>query len=529
MKKTIISKNYSLLVLILLILYLTYINLPEEINNMRGGYIDLNNPYLSMDDDTLKENLESHSQLYSLLNKYIYVYGGVVFVLLILVIYFAQQQFTIQGAPAFGIEPGLSWDSEGMGFLNFFYLLSKQRYGLLKGANSPQIDDKLVASFESDFDKFILHGDGVATHAIDLYCNAVAPCNMCACSGPDPKYGGPIQNAPVVPFKGRDANFGSCVPENKSGAPSPADAAKGVLKYQASRGVSDLIFGRIPDCCCQLWKTALGVASNFTAAKLQAFARALPASLDISTATGCNPGDPSKPPTLEGKVDGVESVIQPHVSPSGENQYIYNMVTACAAKNELTELTTEKFKFKSQPTVTSVSDSFMKCKDYNLLLDEGITAAFAIKNASTHAENFIGNAPSTGGDHVSDVTPSWTSGVWTQTGGAPPVINPTKPTNWPTVAPFTGNKTVNKYWFKSSENVLYELTVYNRLYEVSAYPVKKGPDSRITQYIDTTIYDTEITDTASKNFLNLYLTGTFAGPVGSKDLPFMYGGSYYFP
>ena len=482
----------------------------------------MNNPYLSMDDDTLIQNLESHCSLYSLLNKYIYVYGGVVFVLLILVIYFAQKQFAVQGAPAFGINPGVTWDDEGINFLNYFYLLSKQRYGLLKGAQSPNIDPSLVASFESDFDKFILHGDGKARDAIDLYCNSVAPCNMCACSGPDPNYAGPIANAPMVRFKGKDAHYGSCVPENKTGAPSPADAAKGVIEYQAKRGVSDLIFGRIPNCCCQLWKTALGDASNFTAAKLQQFAQNLPATLDISTATGCNPSDPANPPKLEGKVSGGAEVttVQAHVSATGENKYIYNMVTACAKTNELADLAADKFTFKAKPTVNSVSTSFMACKDYDTDLDEGISAAFVAKNAATHVERFTGNAPSTGGEHVADVTPSWTSGVWTQTGGSPPNIKPTKPTNWPTVAPFIGKKTINSYWFKSSENILYELTIYNRLFEVSAYPVK---------VVNRDIYDTEITDASIKTFLNSYLTGTFAGPAGSNGLPFIYGGSYYFP
>ena len=72
MKKSILSRNYSLLILVLLILYITFINLPIDKVNMKGGeVVDLNNPYLTMDTDKLIKNLEKFSPIYKYLNKYI--------------------------------------------------------------------------------------------------------------------------------------------------------------------------------------------------------------------------------------------------------------------------------------------------------------------------------------------------------------------------------------------------------------------------------------------------------------------------
>ena len=58
MKKSIINKNYSLLILVLLILYITYINLPADKINVQsgGGFVDPNSPFFSMDDLRNRKN-----------------------------------------------------------------------------------------------------------------------------------------------------------------------------------------------------------------------------------------------------------------------------------------------------------------------------------------------------------------------------------------------------------------------------------------------------------------------------------------
>ena len=519
MKKTIISKNYSLLILILLILYLTYTSLPEDTNyNMRGGALDLNNPYLTMDEEDLAKQLAKHSAIYSFLKNYIYVYGGIVFVLLLITGYFAKNQYEIQGIPAFGIEPGMTWDSEGMNFFNYFYFLSKKKYGLLPPNENHDINPELVKNFESDFDKFMLTNNGEARQAVDLFCNTVAPCNLCSCSGPDPNYAGKIENTPMVSFKDpkyKVPGFGYCVPKNDTGKPGPADAANNVVQNNLKRGVSDLIFGRIPDCCCQLWKKALGDKANFTAPKLQAFVNALPTRLGISPATGCEPMDPGNAPSLSGSVDGKEVTITPHKTPSGANKYMYDMVISCSMKQKLADLSEDKFTFgKTNNTVSTLSPAFIACGDYDPLLDEGISPAFVAKNASRFITPSIGATPS--GADLKDVSKDWTTGLWTQTTGRAPNLAVTKPANWPTVAPFNADSTVNSFWYKSSSGILYELTVYNKLYQVQAYPV-----ITVSNY-----YTNELTDATAKAYLDSFLS---TAALAADPKIFVYGGSYYIP
>jgi hypothetical protein len=525
MKKTLISNNYSLLVLILLILFITYSNLPDNINNnMTGGAFDLNNPYFTMEEDKLIENLASHSMIYSYLKDYIYVYGGVILLLVSVAGYFASKQYEIQGLPIAGIPGGITWDGEGMQFFNYFYIMAKQAYGIYPGA--PPTSTAAIKQFETEFDNFILEDNGNARESMDLFCNTIAPCNMCNCSGPDPNYSGPFENTPMVRFKGKDTNYGNCVPKNDTGAPSPFDAAASVVKMQEKRGIEDLAFGRIPNCCCHLWKSALGPASNFTAPRLQAFVNALPQALNISATTGCEPSTPLNPPTLTQKnEDKSVTTIIPHTT-NNENQYVYNMVLACSKKNGLTDLDKTKFTFKKiNNVVNNLSPDFLACKDYDVDLDEGISAAHVTKNASKYITPSIAHFSSADKpEKPGDVTKDWTSGIWTQTTGKPPKIEVTKPSDWPTVAPFNLKGNINNYWYKSpSSNINYQLTVNPRLFEVGAYPVK---------VIDATIYDTKLTDASAIAFLEKYLSKTALEANGKLELSkriHLFGGLYYFP
>ena len=73
MKKTIFNQNYSLLVLVLLILYITYINIPDNLN-MKGG---APNPYDTFSQENLNKVLMKESVLFSVLYNYWYVYIGI--------------------------------------------------------------------------------------------------------------------------------------------------------------------------------------------------------------------------------------------------------------------------------------------------------------------------------------------------------------------------------------------------------------------------------------------------------------------
>jgi hypothetical protein len=526
MKKT-IHKNYSLLVLVLLILYMTYINLPpDKINNMTGGaIIDPNNPYLGMDENELNEHLIAHSAIYSFMFKYSWVYWTITALLFGIAGYYASTQFGIQGIPILGIEPGISWDEEGRQFINYFYVMSKQKYGLITSEYSSNINSKVMNDFENDFDKFVAKNDGNSRIAIDTFCNAVSPCNICNCAGPDPNYAGTYGNAPKVMFPGIDSGSGkSCVPKSENpGQPSAADAANAVIKMQKSRGIGDLIFGRIPNCCCHLWKALIPNEANFTATGLQNLINTLQTVTDInmSTSNGCQPAKPGDTSPLKGKVNGRDTEIVPYRDANGDNTYVFDMVKACIAKNKLTDLTDFQINTTNN-RVSTVSQEFLACKTYDLDLDEGVTAAHVAKNARKYITPSIGRTPSgtSTGTGLNDVSRSWTSGLWNESGGTAPKISIVKPSNWPSVIPFIGRETINSWWYKSSSGIMYELTIYNRLYEISAYPVK---------VVDNTIYINEFKSTTHPTvvtFLNSYLS---EAALSANPNIFMYGGSYYFP
>jgi hypothetical protein len=502
---------------------MTYINLPpDKINNMTGGAIfDPNNPYLGMDDDELDKHLIEHSIIYLYISKYSWVYWIITVTLFGIAGYFASTQYTIQGIPLLGIEPGITWDVEGMQFLNYFYALSKQKYGLLTSQYSPNINSTAIDNFERDFDEFVLKDGGNSRTAIDTFCNAVAPCNICNCSGPDPNYAGPYKNAPYLNFEGIDSSSGkSCVPKNTTNKPSAADAANAIIKMQASRGVSDLIFGRIPNCCCHLWKALLPNESDFTTTGLQSVLNRLSTitDLNISKSNGCKPANPGNSTPLQ---QGDGSKVVPHTDANGDSTFVYDMVKGCIENSKLAEVNQGLANFKSgdNVTITALSDKFTFCKDYDLDLDEGISAAHVAKNSRKYITPSIGMTPS--GTSVNDVSKSWTSGLWNENGGRPPRITIVKPTDWPSIDPFIGRETINSWWYKSSSNIIYELTIYNRLYEVSAYPVKIR-NREI--YLDQNEFKSSTYPTIV-SFLESYLS---VDSLRTKEV-FMYGGSYYFP
>lgn len=546
MKKSIINKNYSLLILVLLILYITYINLPADKINVQsgGGFIDPNSPFFSMDDNKLSKLLAKNSTLYSILNSYFWIYIIINLVLGVLAAGYAYNQYTVQGVPIAGIEPGVTWDTEGLNFFNFFYLTAKQKYNLFTPETSPGIKPSIIDKFETDFDNFVLAKDSkgnVARDAIDTFCNVVAKCDLCTCSGPDPNYAGvpistpsgPVSLAPMVLYESNGKCGPQRNPENKGG-PDPSDSTKAIKKMNKKRGIKDMIFGRIPNCCCHVWKSQFGSESNFTLANLNAYLQGLnknnaSGNFNIPLVTGCEPADSANPAVLAG-VDaaGAATTAQAHVT-NGNNIYKYNMIKSCLIKNGMLsdaknyDITATPPKI---PTITSLSADFITCSKYNTDIDEGISPNHVAKKTSTYITPSIANPTS---ESLTTTTPSWTSGVWTQTTNEEPNITGVKTADWPSTFPFTlpvrtsppytQTKLINEYYHTASSGIIYELRINTRLYEIVAYPVKR--------IIDTDVYTKPITDVDQKRFLDSYLSP--GGALAPKSELHVFGGAYYLP
>jgi hypothetical protein len=523
MKKTILTKNYSLLVLVILILYLTYINLPKTFNIMSGGAVfDPNNPYLGMDDDTLSTKLASISGIYSFLKNYLWVYIIIIVLLASVTAYYASTQYEVQGIPLAGVNPGVSWEGEGPQFINFFYLMAKSKYGLFAPGThgAPDNETPAMKTFEEDFDKFLLYPNALG--AIDLYCNIVKPCSTCHCSGPDTNYAGPSASTPMVPYVGIDSGTKqSCQPDNSDGG----KAGQAIKDYHSKRGVEDKMFGRIPNCCCHLWQTATG--GNVTPETVTNVINTLQipnapsGSVGIDDSTGC---EPVSAPSVSGVVNGAPSTIKPHTSPSGTNMYVYNMVKACLGKDAPASLEGYKMPTAANPgtfSTTTLWPSVDKCKDYDTSLDHGISYIYALKHKKNYITPSIGDIPKA--EHAGDVKPNWTDGVWTQTSGSAPNIKPVKPVDWPSTFSDMGKNMVNNNFYTSSTGVKYQLKIDNYLFEIYAYPVKA---------VDSKIYTKEITTTNNPTgfaYLEKYLsTSGMATTTASGDLS-MYQGSYVFP
>lgn len=542
MKKSIINKNYSLLILILLILYITYINLPQnKINVQTGGeYIDPNSPFFGMDDNKLSKILARNSTLYSILNNYYWIYILINIALIGIAAFYAYMQYQVQGVPLAGIEPGISWDLEGLHFLNFYYLTAKQKYNLFTPGNSPGIKSEVLDKFEDDLDKFVETKDKngrVLKDAIDTFCNIITPCKLCNCSGPDPNYAGVPLQTPAGPLSlappERYAPNTVCAPKpaKNDGSKDPTDSTRAVIKMQKKRGIQDLVFGRIPDCCCHLWKSLFGDSENFTQAKLNALLLSVTkddprtsTNFGIPAAAGCEPANASNPATLSGDTGTAKA----HVV-NGVNIYRFNMIKSCLIKSGLLlkenqanyDITTTPVKI---PTITSLTPKFTACATYNTDLDEGISVNYVLRHPERYSGPSSSRIPELSTVALDKVKKdTWTSGIWTETSGVEPDTSSIKPSDWPNIepftlpkrteAPFTRTKLLNNYWYTASSNIKYQLKINTRLYEVVAYPVKA---------IDTEIYTDELTNPIAITFLNSYLS-----PI--KGNIFVFGGEYYFP
>lgn len=271
MKKSIINRNYSLLVLVLLILYITYINIPNNIV-MTGGAAS-SNPYESMDVDKLNQKLMKVSSLYMVLNKYFYVYIAVLVILVGLTIYYIYQHAQVEGMPGL-VEPVIGWENEGGTFLSQYFVLDRHH----KGLNAPgttNLPDGPVPDWDKNSKDFIT----TVQAGVDLFCNIVAPCDICSCSGPDPKYAGDPKNAPTIPYGGPQCrppvNIEKFI-EHADGTTSTASVpnpANSIRQTADKLDFTHRIMGTIPTCCCHLFDSVGIDISNINKQSAVAFSK----------------------------------------------------------------------------------------------------------------------------------------------------------------------------------------------------------------------------------------------------------------
>lgn len=251
MKKSIINRNYSLLILILLILFITYINIPIS-TNMRGGGEAEENPYDKMTPEDLDKNLMEHDSVYKFLNTYYNIYLGILIILLGVAIYFIYDQANLEGLPGV-INPALSWDNEGATFLNTYFGVSRE-----KNKTSPPGSSGLNSNDLAGFDDRVADMIKTVRPGVDLFCNIIAPCNICTCKGPDPSYAGLPSDAPIITYEGVECGPPEQTEHFIEGATAKvpvANPAKELKKQREKLGMDHRLFGTIPNCCCHLFNT----------------------------------------------------------------------------------------------------------------------------------------------------------------------------------------------------------------------------------------------------------------------------------
>jgi hypothetical protein len=478
MKKTILNRNYSLLVLVLLILYLTYINIPDNLI-MTGG--DGENPYDRYSDERLNKILMKSSSVYSFLNNYWYLYIGINVIMLIALAYFGYSQFLYQGVPIAGYESQLSWDTQGQIFLTNFYALAKTKYGLWTPSTvqqfAPNAKSAGLDTFQHDADQLVKE----AKKAVDAFCHIVAPCNLCSCSGPDPNYAGPSASAPTITYKGKNSFGVSCDAAEKNQLGTTSAAAK-IQEMQQKRGISNKFIGRLPSCCCNLLvKSAKDSSGKITSASVDNLIRDPPETLGL-LGPGCDPVTTSLDVTVPDPAGGPSSSrsVALHKDDNGNDTFMRDMISSC---------TSDK---KSPDGVLSVKDFYInKCKDYDPELDKGVSMYNVTKNNNLTKYFTPSMINSPGPTNLMEAHSDWTSNP---NPNAPPRIHIEKPSSWPTTVPFSGENVETSYYFINTNNITYALTIDNHLYEVYAYPVKD-----ITKVKGSV---QQITDQPSKSFLS---------------------------
>jgi len=592
MKKSILNGNYSLLVLILLILYITYINIPNVNTNMIGG--KSSNPYSDMDSERLDKILMNQSGIYKVLKNYFTIYIILVVVLLLALLYFGYIQYQILGVPVAGIEAGVGWDNEGITFFNAFFQTAKVKYGLYTPSQAPKVSSTAVSTFDAEGKALVAQ----AKSAVDLFCNIVAPCNICACRGPDPEYAGPPDKAPLVLYGGIDKNSipsgKYCKPqntvENLDSVPSAPNPAARIVNSRNKSGTTNLVLGRIPNCCCNLFDTygisvaelpslsdELRATPDLSAPKIREFFKKKPAPplinnntwpVGLPLTTGCEPTN--DPTTI--RLNGTQSLY-------GNVGYALKMFQACLSKEP--QAYKQKTGDSTEPApdnitrpnegLTPLEKNQCECNSYSTGLDRGISVHASLtrlfnpgrliadsRTNSATAMTVRTNLTS-GIEKGKPSCKSWVRGLWNEDeGGVAPTIDVSMPINWggpnwpcpmPTPAirgigleppnsphpAFSSDNIETTYFYKfpigSSRGVFFYLKINNFIHEVDAYPYRTL--SRLQKvYPDciNEITETSVGGSAAIAFLKHGLTGSVTGiTLNKKYISNSPRGHYIFP
>jgi hypothetical protein len=517
MKKSIINRNYSLLVLILLILYITYINIPNT-SIMKGGAPS--NPYDSMPADKLEKILEKKDSIFMVLNKYFYVYIIILIILIGLTIYYIYKHAQLEGMPGI-VDPVVGWDNEGGTFLTQFFILDRQNKGL-NPPGSTTIPDGPIKDWDpqvADFVKTVRPG-------VDLFCNIVAPCDICSCSGPDPSYAGDPKNAPTIPYGGSQCKPPATIEkftEHADGTTTVESVANPADKIKQSHDKFDFshrIRGTVPTCCCHLFDsvginidrideasaTAFakigapgddGKPGNVPAGALEEFLRPLlPGITDTDKRTrvaalrndsypvgllpevGCEPNEVPKPLTSS---DGTQKT-------PNNGLYALSMFQACLSDkkisykgNDIKDKDGNVMEAGKPPADSTTPNAGLTPYQVNKTACGGVAYANKIALDRGHSKNSIYrnndffNALKDILKKASEKTPVTEFNIKPFIGVIPTAANSSYPWSgpaWPDDHPaFEGDGTTTAYFYKKGA-IRYELKIDNYLKEVYAYPFK---------------------------------------------------------
>ena len=557
MKKSIINRNYSLLVLILLILFITYVNIPTS-SIMKGGSAGTSK-YDSMSKDKLTEELMKSNSLFMVLNKYFYGYVGIIVVLISIAIYYYYQLALVQGIPGL-VTPVVGWDNEGATFLTQYFILDREN----KGLNAPGTV-KVPPEALKDFNKNTTDLIGNYRSGVDIFCNIVSPCNICECSGPDPKYEGDPADAPTIPYGGSQckstAESFTTVVDGKiveSFAPPTTPAGK-INALRLKLDFSHRRFGGIPKCCCHLFNV-IGVdiktvtdsmATLLTDAgseKQPTTGNELTPILALSDQTkalipnvrairnttypigiypevGCEPSEEPEPlktpsgPVKPNNGNYALAMFQACLSKKPVT-YVPAAVTDADAGNEMGTIPFDSTKPNEGKSPYEVNVA--ECPDYKdkLTTDRGYSSNTIFRN--TEFFNAIKNILK----QAKNKTPVLTFDIKPYIGVLPTASNSSTPwagSAWPVAhAAFKGDGLTTEYYYISIASKKYELKIDNYLKEIYAYPIKVG--SKRNPYCTIEIKSSDTGGAEASSFLEYGLVKKYM-----KRVPKELKGLYVFP
>ena len=511
MKKTVLNRNYSLLVLVLLILYVTYINIPDNLSMSGGG----------ADDAALDLKLQKYSVLYKYLSKFFWVYVILVGSLLGYTIYraFTSDEMFFQGVPLLGYESNFDWDRQGSIFLPAFFNLAKLKYGLFTPGLEPS-DPVVAKSFEDDAAVHI--NDPKNRLAVDVFCNEIVPCNICHCQGPDPNYAGLPSKAPLIYYPGDKNN--QCHPPSVAEKfinvveylddPNTPNPGAAIINHQQMTGISDKHVGMIPNCCCELVHLHIkntplnntpsstaasreinaanisGLTADFIKRSKQAYKNARLMSAEVANDDGlvglgshANCETATKSIQLgQANDDGT-----PKLDDDGKPEYQEYKLNMSADGKDNTAIDTQIRSCNN--SAEQIAKIVKTCNKYDPDMARGISPFHAQNLFKFYSKNMISNSEKTDikkASSVNDVPEDWTIQPNPNSSGGK-VINNIPANDWPGTSGGSpdpdnifGRDIVSpvktKYWYTTGSgstkpNTKIELKIDTHLYEIYGKPV----------------------------------------------------------